>query len=346
MPLLSAVALAVTLGVSPSMRPTDLPMPPVADFPVSPPPSIDAASWMVWSVESDAELGSKDPDTPRPPASITKLMTAILVVENVSLDNVVTISAEAAATPIGFVGQPEIIQGEQWTVRDLLANIMVQSGNDAAVALAEHVAGSVDAFVAMMNAKAAELGMANATFMTPNGLDTTGHEMSARDLIILGRAALQYPEILRMARIKFVVFDVGGRHIEVEATNRLLGVFPGFFGLKTGDTLNAGQTLLAYDVAQHGRLLSVVLGSSGRRIATQDLLSWARTALGPKDYFLAPLVGTDQEVSLPDWYLTWLRAAGPLPTGDPTHPPRTPLSASIDAALRHLLPALLGGGVP
>lgn len=329
---------------APGPRVIDLPMPPMLAFPVEAPPAIDASAWIVWSVEQDAELGSLDPDTPRAPASITKLMTAMLVVENASLTDRVTISANADATPLGYIGQPELRQGEVWSVRDLLVNILVQSGNDAAVALAEHVAGSVDEFVGMMNTRAAALGMANTTFLTPNGLDAVGHVMSPRDIVVMAKAALAYPDVLRIARIKHITFDVGGRHLEVDATNRLLGVFPGFYGLKTGDTAQAGQTLLAYDVAQHGRLLSVVLGSSGRRIATQELLAWAWRALGPKDYFYAPVVGTDMELTFPDWYLTRLRAAGMLPTGDPVAPVRTPLLDAVDGGLRDLLPALLGGG--
>jgi len=346
MPLLSALLLSMTLGVSPGLRVVDLPPLPIVDFPSEDLPAIDAASWMVWSVENDAELGSFDPDTPRAPASITKLMTAILTMDGAALTEEVAISANAAATPVGFVGQPEVLQGEVWSVRDLLANILVQSGNDAAVALAEHVAGSVDAFVEMMNARAASLGMTATTFRTPNGLDTVGHQMSARDIIIMGKESLKYPEILRMARIRHITFDAGDRRIDVDSTNRDLGQFPGLFGLKTGDTASAGQTLLAYDVGQHGSLLAVVLGSSNRRTATEELLAWARTALGPKDYFLAPTVGTDLELLFPDWYVTWLKAAGPLPTGDPTVPASTPLLDAVNAGLSTLLPSLLGGGAP
>lgn len=346
MPSLFVLALSVTLGVSPGLRTVDLPPPPMVDFPAQAPPAIDAAAWMVWSVEGDAELGARDPDTPRSPASITKLMTALLTMEKAAPTDLVTISANADATPIGFAGQPDIRQGEVWSVRDLLKNLLVQSGNDAAVALAEQVAGSVDAFVAMMNAKAVELGMTHTTFKNPNGLDTTGHEMSARDIVIMGRAALAHPDLLRIARIKHVTFDVGGRLIEADATDRDLGVFPGLFGLKTGDTASAGQTMLAYAVTQRGSVLSVVLGTANRKEATRALLAWAWTALGPKDYFFAPVLGTDLALTFPDWYLTRIAAAGDLATGDPTVPVSTPLTDAIDTGLSNLLPALLGGSSP
>jgi len=342
MPLFPALVLAMTL--SPGLRTVDLPPPPMIDFPAPAPPEIDAAAWMVWSVGADAELGSKDPDTPRPPASITKVMTAILTLQNLDPDNPVTISATAAATPIGFVGQPAIRQGEVWTVRQLLQFLLVQSGNDSAVALAEAVAGSVDDFVTMMNETAQQLGMTNASFMNPNGLDQTGHEMSARDIILMGRAALAYPELMRSARMKHLSLDIGGRLIEADATDRDLGVFPGLFGLKTGDTINAGQTMLAYAVTPRGPVLSVVLGSSNRRVATQQLLAWAWTAQGPRDQFFAPILGSDLQLTFPEWYLTRLAAVAPLPTGDPSVPATTPLMAAVDDGLRRLLPQLLGGG--
>ncbi len=341
MPLFPALVLAVAL--SPGLRTLDLPPPPMIDFPAPAPPAIDGAAWMIWSIEADAELGSEDPDTPRPPASITKVMTAILTLQNLDPANPVTISATAASTPIGYVGQPSIRQGEVWTVGQLLSFLLVQSGNDAAVALAEAVAGSVDDFVAMMNETAQSLGMANATFMNPNGLDVTGHQMSPRDIIIMGRAALGYPDLMRAARTKHLTLDIGGRVIEADATDRDLGVFPGLFGLKTGDTLNAGQTMLAYAITPRGSVLSVVLGSPNRRVATQQLLAWAWTALGPRDYFFAPIVGTDLAPTFPDWYLTRLAAVSPLPTGNPEVPATTPLLTSVDAGLRRLLPKLLGG---
>lgn len=346
MPTVAALLLATTLGVSPVMRVADLPMPPLLAFPTQPPPVIDATAWMVWSVEENAELASLDPDTPYPPASITKLMTAMVALQRAAPDNRVVISGPAASTPLGYVGQPHLLQGEVWTVRDLLTLLLVQSGNDAAVALAEHVSGSVDAFVDAMNTQAAALGMVTTRFENPSGLDAEGHEMSARDLIVMGRAALAYPEVLRIARVKHASFEVSGRLLNLDATDRDLGVFPGLLGLKTGDTLSAGQTMLAYAINQRGGMLTVVLGSGDRRLATRELLAWSETTLGLKDYFFAPIVGSDLELTFPDWYLVRLRAAGGLPTGDPATRAVTPLSAAVDQGLRDLLPELLGGGAP
>jgi D-alanyl-D-alanine carboxypeptidase (penicillin-binding protein 5/6) len=343
MSFIAALALTTALGPSPGLRPIHLPPPPMMCFPAEAPPSIDANSWMVWSVQHDAELGSVNPDTPRAIASITKLMTAILVVDRAALSNQVVISANADATPIGYIGQPDVRQGETWSVRDLLANILVQSGNDAAVALAEHVSGDVTTFVGLMNQRADSLGMTNTSFVNPNGLDSEGHFSTARDLIYLGRAALAYPDVLRIARIKHIRFDPGGRPIEVDATNRDLGIFPGLFGLKTGDTLAASQVLLSYDEAPRGDYIAVVLGSRNRRSATREILAWSRTTLGPRDYFFAAAAGTDLELSFPDWYITRIRAAGTLPVGTTGPAQRTPLTDSLDQAFRVLLPGVLGG---
>lgn len=298
---------------------------------------------MLWAVRENAELGSLDPDTPRPFASITKLMTAILTVEKVALDEETTISAAAAGTPIGYAGQPEVLEGEVWIVQDLLANILVQSGNDAAVALAEHVAEDAEAFIEEMNAKAQEIGMTQTVFLNPNGLDTSGHVSTPRDLITMGVYSLQFPELLHTMRIKHLVWRPGTREIEVDSTNRLLGPFPGFGGLKTGDTAAAGQVLLSYvDTGRNG-LVGVVLGSSGRRAATQELLAWGMTALGPRDHFYAAAAGTDLVAAFPEWYRVRVAAPLPLDPGERDPEAPTPLTKDLLAAYNDLLPAILGG---
>lgn len=342
MPLLASLVLTMALG-SAAVRPVQLPMPPMTALPAPPPPNIDAAAWMVYSVAGEAELGSHNADRPLAPASITKLMTAILVVEQALLTDPVEISTTAASTPIGFLGQPRVLAGETWSVAELLANIMVQSGNDAAVALAEHVAGTAETFVEMMNRRAGELGMADTVFVTPNGLDHADQLSSARDLVLLGREALNHPEVMRAARIKQVLFVIGNRRVEVGSTNRDLGVYPGYLGLKTGDTLAAGQVLLSYTETPHDRLIAVVLGSGNRRLATRELITWGATSLGPRDHFFAAAAGTDVAEAFPEWYRTRLSAAGFIPGGDPDLSGNTPLTDDVVARFRELLPQLLGG---
>lgn len=338
--MLSSLLLTVMLG----LRPVPLPPPPIAAFPAPEPPAIAARSWMVYSVNHEAEVGSKDPDLAMPLASITKLMTSMLAEEALDMAGTVTISANADATPIGFTGQPDVRQGEVWPTWDLLANVMVQSGNDASTAIAEAVSGTVEDFVILMNARAAELGMTGTTFQNPHGLDSGEHVSTARDLITMGRHALEFPLTLQLARTKRVIFEVGDRVIVVDSTDRDLGVFPGLLGLKTGDTANAGQVLLSYTVTQHDRIVAVVLGTPNRRATTRTLLAWAMTTLGVRDQFFGMAAGSDLALGFPDWYQTRIAAAagGPAP-GTPLAPERTPLSDDLERRFRELLPQLLGG---
>jgi serine-type D-Ala-D-Ala carboxypeptidase (penicillin-binding protein 5/6) len=317
---------------------------PATAYPLTPPPQVDATAWKTWSVAANAEIGSLDADRQRPLASLTKLLTAILVVENAGLLESSTISATAAATPIGYIGQPATRQGEVWLVGQLLEMMMVQSSNDASVALAEHVSGSVTNFAQLMNARAAELGMNDSQFRNPNGLDADSHFSSASDIIRLGLASLEYPEVLSVVRVRQASYEIGGRRLEITATNRDLGIYPEFLGLRTGDTLMAGQTLLAYVQAPRGDILAVVLGSTNRRAASRALLAWSAQALGPRDYLLAPAAQSAAGDALPDWYRTRLEAAlTPLPSGDPTPGRRSPLTDLLDERFSELMPGVLGG---
>lgn len=346
MSLLASLALATVLGHGQyGLRPQPaVPPLPWAAFPAAAAPEVPARAWVIYSVDSGAEIAVKDPDTQVAPASITKVMSAIIAVENVALTESVVVSPVAGGTPIGYIGQADVQTGDTWTIRDLLSVVMVGSGNRASTALAEAVAGSVTDFADLMNAKAAEFAMTNTTFHNPHGLDAVGHITTGRDLVKLGLAALEHPEILHLSRIKHVTLVGNGRITELESTNRDLGVFPGFFGIKTGDTANAGQTLLSYTETQHDRFLIVVLGSPDRREATRELTAWATTTLGPRDIFFAPAVGTDLAMAFPDWYLPRLAAAGTVPLDPGTAiADHTPLTDDLQSRFRELLPDLLGG---
>lgn len=349
MTTLAALAVALALFPQASLAPliAPLPPPPIAAFPDHEPPALPADAWGLYSLDEGAMIWARAVDEVRPPASVTKLMTALLVVE-AGIDPLeeVTISAAAAAEPIGYIGQQKTYEGEIWTVEALLADLLVYSDNGAAVALAERVAGSVEAFVVMMNGRAAELGMTSTTFVNPNGLDEEGHLSSGRDLIRLGTAVLAEPRIMAIARTKYVTFTPGGRVMEVRNTNRLLGTFPGVLGLKTGDTLTAGQVLLSYVTLAHDDFLAVVMGSDGHMRDTRALLAYATRTLGPKDQFYSAGAGLPELADWPDWQLARLDAAGPLDGGRrPDWPtPLSPAERRLAAALRDLLPGVLGGG--
>jgi D-alanyl-D-alanine carboxypeptidase len=196
-----------------------------------------------------------------------------------------------------------------------------------------------------MNQKAADLGMTGTHFENCNGLDKTGHVSTARDLIRLGAAVIQQPRITRVTRLKFVTFTPGGRVMAVKNTNRLLGTFPGVLGLKTGDTAAAGRVLLSYAVLAHDDFLGVVMGSADHMRDTGALMAYAMRTLGPKDHFFAAGVHLDALAEWPEWERARLAAAGPLDDGKrPGSTSRlSPAEQEVVAALRQLLPALLGG---
>jgi serine-type D-Ala-D-Ala carboxypeptidase (penicillin-binding protein 5/6) len=343
MPTLVALALSlaslVPVGIS-------LPPLPIAALPAHEPPVLTAASWALYSLDQGAFVWASDLDEARAPASVTKLMTALVVVDQgIDLTDEVTISARAANEGIGYEGQLKLYQGEIWTVQDLLEDMLVYSDNGAAIALAEHTAGSVEAFVALMNQKAADLGMAGTHFANPNGLDEDGHMSSARDLVRLGVACVAQPAITRVTRVKSATFTPGGRIMPVRNTNRLLGTFPGVLGLKTGDTINAGEVLLSYAVLGHEEYVGVVMGSSDHMYESALLLAYATRILGPQDYFYASGADLDQVAAWPEWRRARLAAAGLLDNGQRADIPMplSPAQRTAATALRDLLPALLGG---
>ncbi|HSQ37252.1 MAG TPA: serine hydrolase [Acidimicrobiia bacterium] len=346
---LGTLALALALASPTALAPLTTPLPPlpIAAFPDHEPPALSASAWAIYSVDRAAMIWASAADEVRPPASVTKLMTALLVVEaGTEPTEQVTISAAAAAEPIGYVGQQKLYEGELWEVEALLTDLLIYSDNGAAVALAERVAGSVEAFVALMNRRAAELGMTSTNFENPNGLDETGHVSSARDLIRLGAAVLAEPRITRITRVKYATFTPGGRVMEVRNTNRLLGTFPGILGLKTGDTLSAGQVLLSYGSFPRGDFLAVVMGTNGHIRDTRALMGYALRTLGPKDHFYS--VGADLPAlaEWPAWLLARIHVAGDLDGGRrPGVPARlSPAERDVAAALTALLPRALGGG--
>jgi D-alanyl-D-alanine carboxypeptidase len=345
---LAALTLSLALAVQPSLIPPSTPLPPlpISAFPDHQPPLVSASAWALYSVDENAIVWGSAVDEARAPASVTKLITALLVVESGADPFAqVRISAAAAAEPIGYVGQQKLYEGEVWSVEALLTDLLVYSDNGAAVALAEHVAGSVPAFVAMMNQRAAELGMTSTNFENPNGLDETGHVSSARDLLRLGMAVLAQPRIARIVRVKYVTFTPGGRVMAVRNTNRLLGTYPGILGLKTGDTLSAGQVLLSYGSFAHDDFLAVVMGTDGHMRDTSSLMGYAIRAFGPQDHFYS--VGADLPAlaDWPDWRLARIDAVGPLDDGRRAGIPTrlSPVERRLAGALADLLPAALGG---
>ena len=234
-------------------------------------PKIPAASWYLVG-EDGAILARHDASTPRAIASITKLMTAIVVLEHAKLDDVVRVSPEAAR-----IGESTVYlrSGEALTVAELLRATLVPSANDAAEALALHVGGgSADRFVELMNAKAKELGLSDTHFENPHGLDEAGHVSSARDVTALVRYAVGIP-FIRDALSRSSLTLPGGR--TCESTDDLLSNWPPLVAGKTGHTHDAGWSQAAAAERGGTTVYGAVLGSdsrSTRNDALQELLTY------------------------------------------------------------------------
>jgi D-alanyl-D-alanine carboxypeptidase (penicillin-binding protein 5/6) len=254
-------------------------------------PAVTAVSALVVDLDSGQTLYALRPHEPWPPASTVKLMTALVVLQRTNLTDPVVVSARAAATAGSRMG---LVAGEVLTVQDLLYGLLLPSGNDATVALAEHVAGSESRFVALMNETAAGLGLTETRFANPHGIDDSDEMTSAVDLIKLTQAALAYPAFAQITAAERA--QVAGRSLV--NTNQLLRLYHGADGIKTGTTPAAGECLVASVTRAGHRLLVVVLGSRDRYADTVALLDhaaqgwqWRRVEL--PDNALAWEIGPD-----------------------------------------------------
>lgn len=227
----------------------------------------DAKSLILIEAQTGTVLYEKDTDLPLPPASVTKVMTMLLVMEaidsgKISYDDMVTVS-ENAANMGGSQVYLEV--GEQMTVEDLLKSVVVSSANDAAVALAEFISGSEESFVSEMNKRASELGMTHTNFENTNGLDDTtqNHVTSARDIAIMSAELItEHPKILEFSSIW--MDSIRGGEFGLSNTNRLIRFYNGANGLKTGSTAKAGFCISASAMRNGMQLICVVMGASTR----------------------------------------------------------------------------------
>lgn len=218
-------------------------------------------------------LYEKNADEKLAPASMTKLASMLIVMEaidngNLKLEDKVTISEEAA----NMGGSQVFLQaGEVYTVHDLLKSVAIASGNDAVVALAEKVGGSVSGFVDMINKRLKELGATNTNFVNPHGLDAEGHYSTARDMSIIARELLRHEKILEYTSIYEEYLEKNdGSRIWLVNTNRLVRFYDGVDGLKTGFTKIAGYCLTATAKKNNFRLISVVMGEDTTENRSSD----------------------------------------------------------------------------
>lgn len=240
------------------------------------PPTIEASSFVLQDYQTGKVLAENNADAKLAPASLTKIMTVYVVFKEIAnghlkLDDLATISKKAWSTS----GSRMFVEvNDRVKIEDLLKGVIIQSGNDASVALAEHVAGSEEVFAAMMNQQAERLGMKNTQFKNSDGLPVEGHYTTARDLAILTQALIkEFPDFYPWFSQKEFVYNKIVQHNR----NQLLGRDPSVDGVKTGHTDEAGFCLVASALRNDMRLISVVMGAksdNARAVQNQNLLNY------------------------------------------------------------------------
>ena len=200
-------------------------------------------------------------------ASTTKIMTAIIVIENCNLSDTTEVSKKAANTGGSRLG---LKTGDKITIHDLLYGLMLCSGNDAAVALAEHTSGSVPEFSNLMNLKAKELGLTNSHFESPHGLDSENHYSTAYQLALLTDYALNNSTFLKIVGTKNYTITINGYPKNISNTNELLGNLNGVYGVKTGFTNGANRCLVTACKRNNMDIICVVLGCDTKKLRTSD----------------------------------------------------------------------------
>lgn len=274
MRLTTSLCLALILLSAPLAASAQQPAAVLPPLPAA--PAVAARGYILVDHNSGEVLAEKDADQRMDPASITKLMTAYAVFSELSkgqmaLDDLATVSERAWRTG----GSRTFIQvGTRVSVEDLIRGMIIQSGNDASVALAEHTAGSEGAFAELMNEYAARLGMVNTNFRNSTGLPAENHYSSARDIALLASAIIrEYPEFYQFYSEREFTYN----NITQRNRNQMLWRDPTVDGMKTGMTDAAGYCLVSSAQREGMRLVSVLLGTSSakaRADATQSLLNW------------------------------------------------------------------------
>jgi D-alanyl-D-alanine carboxypeptidase len=247
---------------------------PVRDAASPPPPPITAHAAVVLDAETGRVLYGLDEHRRRSPASTTKIMTAILALENRPLDDSVVAESNAVTMSAAGSSVMGLMPGTQVSMRDLLYGLMLPSGNDAALDIARAVDGTVPAFVDRMNARAQELRLVNTQFRNPHGLSGKGHYSSAYDLAMLTRYAMANEEFRRIVSTQSYHLSPPSDY-DLNNGNSLLATYPGADGVKIGWTEHAGWTFVASAVRDGRRLIVAVLRSEDRDADAAALLDWA-----------------------------------------------------------------------
>ena len=233
-------------------------------------PIINSKNVIVLDRKTLLPLYEKDAYSKVAMASTTKILTCIIALENCALNEVVTVSKKAATVSGSTLG---LTSNMKLSMNDLIYGLMLRSGNDCAIAIAEHISGSVEDFSVLMNQKASSLGLTNSNFVTPHGLDNPNHFTTAYELAILTDYALKNQKFLEIVSSKTYTISLNGYPRTLSNTNELLGTTQGVYGVKTGFTFEAGRCLVSACKRNNLDIIVVVLGADTKRIRTKDSLS-------------------------------------------------------------------------
>ena len=230
-------------------------------------PNINSRAAVVVDRNSKRILYGKNENDKRPMASTTKIITGLLVIEKGNFDDIVTVSKKAAGTGGSRLG---LKVNDKISVRNLLYGLMLVSGNDAAVALAEYISGDVVSFADLMNEKANEIGLKNTHYVTPHGLDSDEHYTTAYELAILTDYALKNKIFADIVKTKNYIVSINGYSKNLNNTNELLGYLNGVYGVKTGFTNGAGRCLVSAVKRRNLDIICVVMGADTNKDRTKD----------------------------------------------------------------------------
>ncbi len=241
--------------------------------------NLNCKSAVLMEATSGKILYEQNPDLALPPASVTKIMTLLLVMEAIDSGKIARSDMVSTSEYAASMGGSQVYLkvGERMSVEDMLKSVVISSANDAAVALAEFVSGDIDSFIRRMNERASELGMSSTHFENVTGLDDTAenHLTSAKDIALMSRALISHPTILKYSSIWMDTIRDGA--FGLTNTNRLVRFYPGTTGLKTGSTAKAGFCVSVTAERDGLSLICIIMGSESRderNAAAAKLLDW------------------------------------------------------------------------
>lgn len=232
-------------------------------------PKILSKVALVYDVTYEKVLYEKNIFEKVPNASTTKILTAIVAYENSDLNEQVVVGKRAAAIGGSRIG---LISGEKILMQDLLKGLMLSSGNDAAIAIAEHVGGSVESFCKMMNEKARLLGATSTHFTSPHGLDNDNHYTTANDLLIFTKYLLKIDYLAQLVNLKEATIKIGNRVKNIRTTNEMHSIYEDVTGVKTGFTNKAGRCLITSLKRNDRELIIIVLGADTKKQRTLETI--------------------------------------------------------------------------